>query len=237
MIQATTETAFSLWINTEANRIDTSVASTKIKHLIKFTNDLDGGVFYSYPQHEIIYDRYTLMLFTYNVAPANVPYGGQTNLIPAGYYKYEAYEVSWIGTLGVASGTAPATEIDIFNPADDNKGVVQGLVAIGKLNLSEKSGTEQVQYVQSAKSVRKLKIETGGAGYTTAPTIIIQSNKNGQQATATCTISGGVVNTVTITNAGSGYTTNPTVTISGGGFTTAATITADINEENYIWYG
>ena len=225
-----------MYINTEANRIDTSVASTKIKHLIKFTNDLDGGVFYSYAQHEAIYDRYTLLLFTYNVAPANVPYGGQTNLIPAGYYKYEAYEVSWIGTLGVALGTAPATETDTFTPADDDKGVVQGLVAIGKLNLSEKAGDEQVQYVQNAKSVQTLTIQTGGAGYATAPTIIITGD-NITQATATCTISGGVVNTVTITNAGSGYTTNPTVKLAGGGFTTAATITADINEENYIWYG
>ena len=150
--------------------------------------------------------------------------------------KYEAYEVSWVGTVAVASGTAPATETDVFFPAANDKGVIEGLVAIGKLNLSELKATGQVQYVQNAKSVQTLTIQNGGTGYATAPTISITGD-NISQATATCTISGGVVNTVTITNAGSGYTTTPTVKLSGGGFTDPATITADIDEENYIWYG
>ena len=151
MIQAITETNFTAYINTEANRIDTSVASTQIKHLMKFTNDLDGAVFYGYGATENIYNRYTKFTFTYVASPA-VPdiYLGQTRLLPSGYYKYEAWEVSWTGTVTVSSGNAPANEDDVLSPPAATKGIVQGLIAIGKLNLSEKSGTEQVQYVQNS---------------------------------------------------------------------------------------
>jgi len=47
----------------------------------------------------------------------------------------------------VALGRAPATEIDVL-PVADTTGVVQGIVTKGILNLTEKSGTEQVQYNQ-----------------------------------------------------------------------------------------
>jgi hypothetical protein len=147
MIQAIRETGFTAYIETEANRINTAVASTQIRHLMKFTNDLDGAVFYAYAGTETIYDRYTELAFSYNVTP-NI-YTGATKLIPAGYYKYEAYEVSWSGTVDVSSGNAPSNEDDVLSPAASDKGIVQGLVAIGKLYLSEKSGSEQVQYTQN----------------------------------------------------------------------------------------
>ena len=235
MIQATRETNFNVYIETEAKRIDTTVASTQIRHLLKFTNDLDAAVFYAYATTETIYDRYTKLEFTYGVADV---YTGNLKLIPAGYFKYTAYEISWIGTVALTAATAPATETDHLPVKDDN-GVIQGLVAIGKLYLAEKDGSEEVQYIQNAKRVQTLTIVNGGTGYATAPTITISapSTNGGQQATATCTISGGVVDTVTITYAGSGYETNPIVTLTGGGFTIPANITASIEQTNYIYYG
>ena len=47
MIQAITETDLTFYIQTEDNRIDTSVSSSMIRHLIKFTNDLSGAVQYA----------------------------------------------------------------------------------------------------------------------------------------------------------------------------------------------
>jgi hypothetical protein len=146
MIQAIRETSFTAYINTEANRINTSVASTQIRHLMKFTNDLDGAVFYAYAVIETITDRYTALTFGYNINP-NI-YTGLTKLIPAGYYKYEAWEVAWTGVVTVSLNNAPATETDVLSPPASTKGIVQGLVAIGKLYLSEKSGQEQVQYTE-----------------------------------------------------------------------------------------
>ena len=146
MIQAITETGFDIFIQTEDNRINTSVASTQIRHLVKFTNDLDKSVHYAYGQNEIIKDRYTQIRYTYSASPDM--YAGETKLLPAGYWKYEVYEVSWIGTVFVRAGNAPRNEKDVLTPVADTKGVVQGLVTKGKMNVSEKDGTQQVQYTQ-----------------------------------------------------------------------------------------
>ena len=144
MIQGFTKTTITANINTEDNRINTSVASTQIRFLVKFINDLDGSISYCYPIISIL-PRYTTMRFNFVSVPDF--YLGEQNLLPAGHWKYEVYEVSWIGAVVVALNTAPATETDILPVADTN-GVVQGIVTKGILNLTEKAGTEQVQYNQ-----------------------------------------------------------------------------------------
>ena len=146
MIQAITATNLTAYIQTEDNRINTSVASSKIRHLVKFTNDIDKSIQYAYGTTETIYNRYTKFTFTYNTTKDI--YTGDVNFLPAGYWKYEAYEVSWVGDVRVLSGYAPATEDDVLEPAASNKGVVQGLVTKGKMYVAEKDGTEQVQYTQ-----------------------------------------------------------------------------------------
>jgi hypothetical protein len=145
MIQAIQETDFTAYIETKANRIG-SQPTNRTRHLVKFINDLDEAVFYAYPLLEIINNRYTLMPFIYHTTPDR--YKGRINLIPAGYFKYEVYEVSWISTdVVIEAETAPATETDVL-PVLDTNGVVEGLVAIGKLYLAEKSGSEEVQYTE-----------------------------------------------------------------------------------------
>lgn len=146
MIQATTETSFRIYVQTEDNRINTSVASTQIRHLVKFTNDLDKSVYYAYGASEVIKDRFTNISITYGTTP-NI-YTGVVKLFPAGYYKYEIYEVSWIGTVTISAGNAPANEDDVLSPVANDKGIVQGLVTKGKMYLAEKDGTQQVQYTQ-----------------------------------------------------------------------------------------
>ena len=146
MIQAIRETTFIAYIETEASRIDTSVTSAHIRHLVKFINDLDGKEFYAYARFETINNRYTELEFSYNAIPD--VYSGRLNLIPAGYYKYELYEVSWIGAVTMSLGYAPVTETDVLLPIGNTKGVVQGLTAIGILYLAEKAGSEEVQYTE-----------------------------------------------------------------------------------------
>ena len=104
MIQATTETGFNVYIQTEDNRINTAVAKTQIRHLMKFTNDMDKSVQYAYGVTETINDRYTEIRFIYNATPD--VYTGKTKLIPSGFYKYECYEVSWVGTVALGEETA-----------------------------------------------------------------------------------------------------------------------------------
>jgi hypothetical protein len=144
MIQAITGTNLTAYLQTEDNRIDTSVAKTQIRHLFKFTNDMDKSIVYAYAKTKVIENRYTEFEFAYNATP-NI-YTRLIDLKPAGYWKYEVYEVSWTGTVTVSSGFAPATETDVLSPAAGNKGVVQGLVTKGKMYVADASGTAQVQY-------------------------------------------------------------------------------------------
>ena len=75
-------------------------------------------------------------------------------------------------------------------------------------------------------------IVNGGAGYANGTTVnIVDSEGNGSGATATVTVSGGVITAISLTAAGSGYQISPTVSFSatGGSVTTVAEITANIN--------
>ena len=241
MIQATTLSSFYAYVQTEDNRIsDPSINSKGItRYLFKFSNDMDGSVQYAYPE-QWIYNRYSKFFFTYNITPD--VFRGRVNLLPAGYWKYEVYEVTWLiipaSIPTVSSITAPVTEDFIFNPAVSTCGVVQGLVTKGKMFLDELAGTEEVSYIQNAKSVISLTIIDGGGVYAVAPTLTILGGGNFiTQATATCTILAGVINTVTITNAGTGYTEEPQVFISNPGVLNPAQIIAEINQSNYIYTG
>ena len=156
MIQAITATNFTAYISTEDNRINTSVAKTQIRHLVKFINDMDGSVEYAYPTEQIN-NRYTQMGFTYRADLEGLDlYDAEVHLLPAGYWKYEVYEVSWVGTVTLDENHAPSTETEVLDPAA-NVGIVQGLVTKGKMYLAEKDGTEQVQYTQYP--------ETSGTNY------------------------------------------------------------------------
>ena len=146
MIQAITGTNLTVYLQTEDNRIDTSVDKTQIWHLFKFTNDMDKSIIYAYAKINFIGNRFNEFGFLYNATPDI--YLGKIDLKPAGYWKYEVYQVSWTGTVTVSSGFAPATETDVLSPAASNKGVVQGLVTKGKMYVADASGTAQVQYNQ-----------------------------------------------------------------------------------------
>lgn len=57
-------------------------------------------------------------------------------------------------------------------------------------------------------------ITAGGSGYTYPPILLIDPPPaGGVQATATCTISAGAINAVTVVDQGAGYTTAPRITV------------------------
>lgn len=133
-------------VSTEDNRIDTSVTSDHIQFLVKFTNDMDKRVVYAYPTKLGIYDRYTTMTFLHDTTEDFLT--AKVDFVPNGYWYYEIYEVSWIGTITLSLSTAPSQEDKVLLPAANDKGVVQGLVEQGKLYMLEPDKGEQVQYTQ-----------------------------------------------------------------------------------------
>ena len=237
MIQAFTQTSFDAYIQTEDNKILQDPSGGCTKYLFKFTNDMDGSVQYAYPE-SWIYNRYSRFYFTYNAVPD--VYLGRVNLQPAGYWKYEVFQVTWSTCPdpdGFNSATMPPTEEFIFNPSGAGYGVVQGLVTKGKMFVEEKRGTEEVQYTQNGKSVISLTIVNGGSGYPLAPALTIIGPMI-TQATATCTIDAfGTIDSVTLVYGGSGYTEIPLVQIAAAGATTPGVIIAEINQSNYIYTG
>jgi len=232
MIHATTNSSFHAYIQTQDVRIGTA-NDTNTRYLFKFTNDMSGAVQYAYPEQQL-YNRYSKFSFSYNAVPD--VFLGRVDLKPAGYWKYEVYEVTWGAFAALDNEQAPSTELAVLLPASIRRGVVQGLVTKGKVLVSELSGTEEVQYTQNGGEVISLDVAYGGIGYPIAPTVTITGDCI-TPATATCTISGGVVDSVTLTYAGNGYTENPVVTLSSVGETATASITASIQENNYIYNG
>ena len=93
---------------------------------------------------------------------------------------------------------------------------------------------ETVSEDQDTYTVASLTITNGGSGYTSAPTITIDPPPSGTTATATCTITDGVVTNVTITNAGTGYTSAPGVTFTAPGTGTTATATSTLSAK-LVW--
>jgi hypothetical protein len=152
MLHITYGSTGTFYVTTEEKRIDTSVPSTQIRLLFKFTNDMDKRVVYGYGQEQVhndsfrTYQRSTKVVIKHH-ATENV-FAGKVNFKPFGYWKYQIYEVSWINADVVLSAdTAPETETEVLSVDDDN-GVVKGLVETGKLYVTETDGSEQITYTE-----------------------------------------------------------------------------------------
>ncbi len=141
------DATYSFNVTTEDVRIDTSVPRTQIRHLFKFTNDMDGGVKYAYGRSETIRDRYTNITLRHNTTENIVE--GSINFLPNGYWKYEVYEVSFNGASVVISDTTvPKSETGTASDQSGVYGKLKGCVVIGKLLVTERTGEEQVRYTQ-----------------------------------------------------------------------------------------
>jgi hypothetical protein len=135
---------------------------------------------------------------------------------------YEAHE--YTGNAGgeyVGSDeTQHHAEIQIQVPVR-----VAGFAALA-LGIGMGNGSEQAVIASGTSPVASVTVNTGGAGYTSAPAVSFTGGGGGSGAAATAIIAGGAVTGITVTNGGAGYTSVPTVVLTGGGFTTAATATA-----------
>lgn len=87
------------------------------------------------------------------------------------------------------------------------------------------SGATASATVSGTGQISNINITSGGTGYTAPPKVTITGG-GGTGATATATVSNGVVSAITINNGGSGFTSNPTISISS--FTVASSVSATI---------
>jgi hypothetical protein len=85
----------------------------------------------------------------------------------------------------------------------------------GATNLLDKRKAGASPTVSVGGTITSITVRGGGSGYLSAPAVTIAAPTSGTTATATATITAGVVTAITVTNAGSGYTVAnpPAVTI------------------------
>lgn len=141
--------------------------------------------------------------------------------------------------LGAQSTVQPTgTGTTIFSTADGYLWKYMGSVNAAKLasfpsqswlpvaTLAASDGSAQWNTQQAAINggLHTIIVTNGGSGYSGSPTVDIVGNGSG--AVASCTIVGGVITKITVSNPGTGYTF-ATVTISGNG--TGATARAVIS--------
>jgi len=145
MITGVYGSTISSYLTLEEKRIHTAVAASNIKYLFKFTNDMTATVKYGYGKKYTTNDRYVKNTFVHNTSEDL--YTSKINFKPYGFWYYEVYEVSWIGTVSLTADTAPATETTVLSVHNDN-GVVKGKVEEGKLYIQETAGSEQIKYTE-----------------------------------------------------------------------------------------
>jgi hypothetical protein len=131
-------------------------------------------------------------------------------LTTPGYLAIDGNNNIFIANTGTA-GTSSVVEYSPgFNSTGDfispNLGFSPGTTYAGGTGAT---GTANL----TSGAVSSITVNTGGTGYTSAPTVIL-SGGAGTGATATATVSGGAVTAINVTAGGSGYTSAPTVTLS-----------------------
>ena len=150
MINGTYGSTVSSYLSLLERKINTEVADTNLRWLFKFTNDMTKTVKYCYGRIMVpANERYVQNNFFHNTSEDLYTY--KINFKPYGFWKYEVYEVSWLGDVVLAADTAPSTETEILEVGAGN-GVVQGKVHEGKLYITETSGSEQVSYTTHTES-------------------------------------------------------------------------------------
>ena len=104
---------------------------------------------------------------------------------------------------------------------DTNKFLTNSFIPVKKLASDDGSLQWGVQAAAVNGGLHRIRVLTGGTGYTSAPSVSIVGDGTG--AVATATVAGGVVTGITVTNPGTGYS-RAIITLSGGGASVQGTV-------------
>lgn len=128
--------------------------------------------------------------------------GGNLQVTSADGFNYRLVNMSGnIAGVNITNAGSGATTNGIGSTAT---GVTIGFGA------APANGIAAAAYPIIGGKLSGLTIANGGSGFVFPPVLVADMPPlGGIQATATCTISGGIINTVTLQNPGAGYTSNP----------------------------
>lgn len=123
-----------------------------------------------------------------------------------------------VGAVVTNAGTAGSLPVSMYTPLGVWTGGTFTAQATPAVTCTASAGGSQWNTFIGGALSTTVAITSGGGSYQIAPVLVIVPPLNqGAQpfipATAVCTISGGVINSVTVTNQGAGYVTAPTILV------------------------
>jgi len=125
-----------------------------------------------------------------------------------------------IGAVITAAGTANALPVSMYTPTGVWVGGTFTAQASPAITVTPSAGgaTFNTFIGGSVSNTTTAFITNGGSGYTFAPKLVVvapaaQGSQPYIPATMQCTISGGVINAITMTNQGAGYVSAPTIMV------------------------
>lgn len=132
-------------------------------------------------------------------------------------------------TKPLGSVTSPFTTSDGYlwkymyhvTTGDALKFLTTNYMPVKKLDSDDTSDQWDIQQAAVDGAIHRIKVTSGGAGYVSAPTVVISGDGTGANATAV--LSGDAVSSITINNIGSGYTRAVVSFTGGSGANAAAT--------------
>ena len=131
---------------------------------------------------------------------------------------------SSFGNYGlIASGLGTMAQVGIVTAVS---GIGSDRVVLA--DLTDRPYDGQVIYFDTLYyELEKIDVTNGGSGYTSPPTVIVETptGPNGATAFASAEVRDGVVTSIAVLATGSQYTQNPTITLTGGGGIGAAVTT------------
>ena len=129
----------------------------------------------------------------------------------------------------LSEGPPGASGLAVVAPSVDETDI--GWFGNGSINGTDDPASFTATLTGSSRFGLQLQIADPGSGYTSAPTLTItDSNGNTNGAAATATVSGGFLDSVTVTNSGYGLVPPLSVAVTGGGGSDAA-VSADTGRQ------
>lgn len=196
------------------------IASSQISHAAPRYNWISGTVYTEYDDQDVALStkQYYVVTDELNVYKCIQAGAGASLIKPTGT------NVS-IDNTPLADGYRWKFMFTITGN-DVNKFLTNSFVPVKLLTSDDNSIQWSIQTAAIDGAIHRIKLTNAGSGYSTAPTVTIRGDGTG--ATATATISGGVVTGIQMVNPGSGYS-RAIVTLSGGSPATPAVARAVIS--------